>query len=92
VGRRGERAGHVRDHPLLAAARLHGLLISPRTGTAYVGYERTSVKAPWPIVRHLRWRHRGTFLVRWSDIAEVNVDAVLLRAGCRPREATLRRH
>ena len=76
---------------LLAAARLHGLLVSPHTGTSFLGYERTSVTAPWPLGRLLRWRHRGTFLVQWSDVAEVAEVGVTLRAGYRPREAMLRR-
>ena len=74
----------VLDGPLdgtLAAPRLHGLLVSPRTGTSFLGYERSGVRSPALIARWLAWRHRGTFLVRWQDVAAVSADAVRLRAG-----------
>jgi len=29
----------------------------------------------------LRWRHRGTFLAAWDDVALVGSDLVRLRAG-----------
>src|SRR3954454_21818645 len=64
----------VLDGPLdgqLAAPRLHGLLVSPRTGTSFLGYERTGVRAPALLARYYAWRHRGTFLVRWEDVASV---------------------
>ena len=64
----------VLDGPLdglLAAPRLHGLLISPRTGTSFLGYERTGVRSPALLARYYAWRHRGTFLVRWADVASV---------------------
>jgi hypothetical protein len=28
-----------------------------------------------------RWRHRGTFLARWQDIARIEVHDVALRDG-----------
>ncbi|GAA4706028.1 hypothetical protein APR04_001821 [Promicromonospora umidemergens] len=55
----------------LARARLHGLVVSPRTRTSFMGFERSSVRHPWPIAPLLRWRHRGTFLVHWPDVARV---------------------
>ncbi len=61
----------VLDGPLdgvLAAPRLHGLLVSPRTGTSFLGYERTGENAPALLARWLRHRHRGTFLVLWDDV------------------------
>lgn len=77
--------------PLLAAARLHGLLVSPHTGTGFLGYERTTVRAPWPIAQYLRWRHRSTFLVRWTDVAALRDGAVVLRADYVRRDAVLDR-
>ena len=59
------------DGPLdgvLAAPRLHGLLVSPRTGTSFLGYERTDENSPALLARWLRHRHRGTFLVPWEDV------------------------
>lgn len=76
----------VLDGPLdgpLAAPRLHGLLVSPRTGTSFLGYERTAVRSPALVARWLRWRHRGTFLVHWQDVAAVEPGAVRLRDGYR---------
>lgn len=94
----GRHLGHVIDVRLvldgppagvLAAPRLHGLLVSPRTATSFLGYERTEVTAPWPVARFLRWRHRGTFLVQWSDVDAVEDGAVRLRAGAVLREPAL---
>lgn len=64
-----------------AHARLIGLVVSRRHAGSFAGYERTSVTAPWPIARYLRWRHRGSFLVLWEDIAEISPQAVRLRSG-----------
>lgn len=94
----GERVGYVVDvrfvldgpaGALLAVPRLHGLLVSPRTGTSFLGYERRDVRAPWPVARWLRWRHRGTFLAHWSDVAAIDADGVHLVVGSRRYEATL---
>jgi hypothetical protein len=52
-------------------ARLVGLLVDPRGGGSLLGYERTGVDAPWPVAQLVRRRHRGTFLVRWDDVAEL---------------------
>ena len=76
----------VLDGPLdgvLAAPRLHGLLVSPRTGSSFLGYERTDERAPALIARWLRYRHRGTFLVLHDDVDELSgrPRAVTLRAG-----------
>lgn len=77
----GQRVGHVIDvrlvldgptgTGLLAAPRVLGLLVSPRTGSSFLGFERTDVRAPAGIAHLLRWRHRGTFLAPWSDVAGV---------------------
>jgi hypothetical protein len=75
---------------LVATPRVHGLLVSVRTGTSFLGYERTDVNAPAILARWLAWRHRGTFLVLWEDVAEAAAapqtgrDArVVLRPGYR---------
>lgn len=75
-----EEAEH--DAPLSAqarrdavgAARLVGLLVGPRGAGSFHGYERTDVRSPWPIPQVVRRRHRGTFLVRWEDVAAVEAD------------------
>jgi hypothetical protein len=66
---------------LLAGARLPALLVSPRTASSFLGYERSGVTAPRPIGAFLSWRHRGSFFVAWEDIALVAEDAVHLRPG-----------
>jgi sporulation protein YlmC with PRC-barrel domain len=63
--------------------RLFGLLVSPRSRASTFGYERRNVRAPAPIAAFVRWRHRGTFLVRWEDVAEIGPDGVRLRPGYR---------
>jgi hypothetical protein len=68
---------------LLAAPRLHALLVSPRTGTSFLGYERTDVRSPAVLARFLRWRHRGTFLVDWSDVEVAEGRVVTLVDGYR---------
>jgi len=70
-----EEAG--RDAPLSAqarrdavgSARVVGLLVGPRGAGSFHGYERTDVRSPWPIPQLVRRRHRGTFLVRWEEVA-----------------------
>lgn len=86
----GERLGQVVDarlvldgapDGLLAAARLHGLVVSPHAHSSFAGYERTGVDAPALIARFLRWRARGAFLVLWEDLASFTDDVVRLRPG-----------
>lgn len=75
----------------LARARLHGLVISPRTRTSFLGYERTRVRDPWPVAQLVRRWHRGTFLAHWSDVASVPTagGAVVLRRGYTRYDAAL---
>lgn len=56
------------DGPL-ARARLHGIVVCPRTRTSFLGYERSDVRHPWPIAPLVRWWHRGVFLAHWPDVA-----------------------
>lgn len=60
-------------------ARLVGIIVSPRSATSFLGYERNAVTRPVLVARLLRWLHRGSFLVLWGDIARVGTDLVELR-------------
>ncbi|WP_345762114.1 PRC-barrel domain containing protein [Diaminobutyricibacter sp. McL0608] len=84
----GKRLGVVVDARLaldgppdgvLAAARLHGLVVGRHAHGSFMGYERTNVNSPALIARFLRWRARGSFLVLWPDIASLADDVVQLR-------------
>ena len=66
-----ERVGSVIDVRLTVsgdpahdpgAPHLAGLLVSPRTTSSYLGYERSDSRRPRPLAALLAWRHRGTFL------------------------------
>jgi hypothetical protein len=61
--------------------RLFGLIVSPRSRISSFGYERRSVHAPALLAAWIRRRHRGTFLVRWEDVARIDDGVVRLRAG-----------
>ena len=63
-----------------SAARLVGLLVSPRSATSFMGYERKA-GGPVLVARLLRWIHRGSFLVAWESIAAFHDDRVELRPG-----------
>lgn len=73
----------------VGAATLVGLLVSPRTGGSFLGYERSEVLSPWPIAQWVRWRHRGTFLVPWEDVADVGPHMVRLAEGYREQNPRL---
>jgi len=60
--------------------RLLGLVVSPRTRSSFLGYERSAADAPVMIAALLRWRHRGTFVAAWDDIARISSDLVKLRS------------
>lgn len=84
----GHKVGHVIDarfvldgNPgqLLADARLQGLIVSPRSAHSFLGYERYNITQPWPFAQFLLWRHRGSFLLLWKDIARINAGVVNLR-------------
>jgi hypothetical protein len=77
--------------PLLADARLAGLVVSPHSGSSFLGYERLDTRSPWPIAEFLRWRHRGTFLVDWADIARFDDGVVHVREGYHRRSPALDR-
>ena len=84
----GTRLGRVADvrfildgkpGQLLADARLLGIVVSPHSAASFLGYERTGLTQPWPVAGLLRWRHRGSFLVMWADIARISDASVELR-------------
>lgn len=67
--------------PLLAGARLAGLLVGRKHTEGYLGYERTSVRSPAPLAWWFERRQRGAFLVLWRDIESITDSGVRLRAG-----------
>jgi len=70
--------------------RVLGLVISPRTKSSFLGYERSGAKAPMMLAALMRWRHRGTFLAAWDDVARVGSDLIRLRSGYTRYSAVLR--
>jgi hypothetical protein len=85
----GELLGYVVDarfsldgtrHQLLNSPRLVGLVVSPRSHSSFMGYERTGVRAPAIIARWFAWRARGTFLVLWRDLGAISDSGVHLRS------------
>lgn len=60
-----------------------GFVVSPHTRSGYLGYERTDARAPWLLAKIIRWRHRGTFVVLWDDVARVDMTCVTLRPDFR---------
>ena len=60
-------------------ARLYGLVVSPHTKSSSLGFERSDVGSPWPIAALVHRRHRGSFLVRWRDVARIELESVQLR-------------
>jgi hypothetical protein len=79
--------GDPADHP--QAPQLAGLVVSPRTRSSYLGYERSRVDRPRLVAALLRWRHRGTFLASWQDVAVIETARVVLRAGYTRRSPVL---
>lgn len=70
-------------------ARLYGLVVSPHARSSSLGFERRGVRSPWPIAAAVRWRHRGSFLVLWSDVLRLDERRVQLRTDYEPRSAEL---
>ncbi|BBY43782.1 PRC-barrel domain-containing protein [Mycolicibacterium celeriflavum] len=80
--------GDPADDP--PAPRVLGLVVSPKTRSSYLGFERSGATAPAMLARLARWRHRGTFLAAWEDVARVGPDTVRLRPRYRCYSAALR--
>jgi sporulation protein YlmC with PRC-barrel domain len=70
-------SGDLQHDP--STPRVVGLIVSPRTKSSFLGYERSSATAPTMLAALLRYRHRGTFLAGWEDIARVGADRIFLR-------------
>jgi hypothetical protein len=96
VGPEG-RLGYVADcrfaidgspGPLLADARLVGLIVAGKHRHGFLGYERTSVRSPAPLAWWFERRQRGSFLVLWEDIESID-DVVRVRPGYARWSATL---
>ena len=68
------------DHPL-RTARMLGVIVSPRSHTSFMGYERTDVNSPALLARWFEHRGRGSFLVLWKDIASFGGGRMLLKPG-----------
>ena len=81
VGRVVDARFRLEGRTMPAKARLTGLIVSPRSASSYLGYERTAESKPVVIDRFLRWRHRGSFFVAWDDIARVSSTTIHLRKG-----------
>jgi hypothetical protein len=73
-----------------AAPHVLGLVISPHTKSSFLGYERSGANAPAMLAALFRWRHRGTFLAAWEDVARLGSDLVKLRPGYTRYSAVLR--
>ncbi len=92
----GRRLGRVADVRFVlegsgtpSQARLLGIIVSPRSASSFLGYERSSLSQPVILDRLLRWLHRGSFLVRWDDIRRIDDHEVRLRAGFESLPSTL---
>jgi hypothetical protein len=72
-------SGGLQDNP--ASPRVLGFVISPRTRSSYLGYERSDARAPVMLAALFRWRHRGTFVAAWEDVETVGSELVRLRRG-----------
>jgi sporulation protein YlmC with PRC-barrel domain len=92
----GHRLGRVADvrfrlegPPTASRARITGIIVSPRTASSFMGYERSTLDRPVILDRLLRFIHRGSFLVDWDDIQRFEDGKVRLRKGYERRSATL---
>ncbi len=62
----------------LAEAELLGLVVGPRKGAAFLGYERVAVDKPALLNTLFARRQKGAFLVTWDEVDSVG-DVVELR-------------
>ncbi|MBM7242770.1 hypothetical protein HQO38_16780 [Rhodococcus fascians] len=77
------RATESRSGDEIEPPELVGLLINSKNRSTYLGYERRDLRSPRLIASIVRWRHRGTWLVSWSDVYSVEASRVTLRPGHR---------
>lgn len=66
---------------LVGQAEVVGLLVSPHNGGSFLGYERTGVRSPWMIASLMRRMHRGTFLVAWEQVEQIEEGTITLAQG-----------
>jgi sporulation protein YlmC with PRC-barrel domain len=92
----GEKLGKVIDARFVlegnenpSQARLLGLIVSPRSSTSFLGYERTAMSKPVIVNKLLTWMHRGSFLVLWDDIEMISEKTVMLRPGFHKEPSSL---
>ena len=74
-------ADRVGRRDAVGRAEVVGLLVSPRSGSSFLGFERTGVRSPALIAALVRRRHRGTFLVPWQQVEAIGAGTVTLTAG-----------
>ncbi len=65
---------------VLATPELVGLVVGPRDGAAFLGYERREQARPAVLNRFFARRQRGSFLVDVADVESVG-ETVTLRPG-----------
>ena len=82
-------ADQVRRRDAVGAMTVMGLLVSPRTGSSFLGYERDRMRSPWLVAALVRRRHRGTFLVAWDQVASIEQGRVALAPGFERLDPTL---
>jgi sporulation protein YlmC with PRC-barrel domain len=89
VDRDGGRVGTVvdlrceLDGPLLgvlAAPRVHALVVSHRFTGSLLGYDRRSQRGPWLVATLVRRLHRHLAVVPWDLVADPG-DPIRLRVG-----------
>ena len=68
----------LENHP--GQPELFGVVVSPRTRSSFLGYERSDAQRPFLLAQLLRWRHRGTFLALWRDIVAVGASGMSVPA------------
>lgn len=91
LGRVSDARFRLSGHTTPPRATLQGIIVSPRTAASFLGYERTGMTRPVVLARILRWLHRGSFFIAWSDIARIDEDTVTLRTGFEKGESALPR-
>lgn len=73
----------------IGQAKLVGFIVSPHARGSWLGYERSGFDRPVLIASLLRWWHRGSFLVKWDDVAGIYQDHLELRPGFERLDAGL---
>lgn len=77
----GASVGYVADLRVSAGDEILavvGVIVAPRVRSSFLGYERATMRGPWLINSVLRFLNRGTFLVAWEDIDDIDDGARVL--------------